>query len=147
MSELRGASILVAVSAVFLLAPTPGAMGGCGKTAEEMSASGYARARKITDCGRCTECGVQSDRCVRACNERLAPEIALPATCRPLLHDGVVCIRAINAASCAAFASYVDERAPVTPSECAFCLVPPPSPPGSFVSEAGADGGDAEAGP
>ncbi len=143
MRERRATVAVVIVSAVFLAAPTPGDVGACGKTAQEMSSASFAAARKRADCAGCTACGIVSDRCVRACNEKLPPEIALPPTCRPLIHDGEVCLRAINDAPCDRFATYVDEFAPATPSECTFCLVPPPPPPGSFAGPDAGDGGEA----
>ena len=137
-------SILVAVlAALAVLAPTPGDTGGCGTAVVEMSSAGYGNARKLADCARCKECNIGSERCARACNRSVPPEFALPPTCRPLLHDGQVCLRAIYAASCADFATYVDENAPVTPSECGFCQVPPPPADGTFGGVDAGDDGDA----
>ena len=56
-------------------------------------------------------------------NER---DVFIPQTCRPLLHDGEVCLRALNAASCSDYATFVDDDAPALPSECEFCRIPPP---------------------
>jgi hypothetical protein len=132
----RPLTLAVIALGVLLMAPTVGDTGGCGRTATELEDDRYANARKIEDCQRCQECGIETARCGRACDPKALPEIALPATCRPLYHDGEVCLRALAAASCETFATYVDDEAPASPSECNFCRVAPPAPPSGF-----ADGG------
>ena len=127
----RGVSFVVAVLGVLLMAPTVGDTGGCGRTVSELDRDRYANARKLEDCQRCQECGLTTARCGRACDPAQAPEIALPLTCSPLYHDGEVCLRALGAASCDTYATYVDDDAPATPSECDFCQVPPPPPAGT----------------
>jgi hypothetical protein len=109
------------------MAPTVGDTGGCGRTATELDRDKYANARKIQDCERCKECAIDTVRCERACEPTALPEIALPPTCRPLYHDGEVCLRALAAASCETYATYVDDEAAATPTECDFCQVPPPT--------------------
>ena len=128
----RGHSALLVALAVLLMAPPVGDTGGCGRTATELGRDRYANARKRQDCARCAECGIGTARCERASDPRELPEIVLPSTCRPLLHDGEVCLRALAAASCETFASYVDDDAPATPTECEFCIVPPEAPPPAF---------------
>lgn len=128
--------LVVAALGVLLMAPTVGDTGGCGRTATALERDRYANGRKLQDCERCQECGIGTARCERACDPTQLPEIALPATCQPLLHDGEVCLRALAAASCDTFATYVDDVAPATPTECDFCQVPPEAPAGAF-----ADGG------
>lgn len=127
---------VVALLALLCMAPTPGDVGGCGSEVEALDPTAFAFARKDEDCRRCTECGISSARCERACDPASSPETVIPATCLPLHHDGVVCLRALRAASCSAYATYVDEHAPVTPSECAFCRVAPTAPPPSFARDA-----------
>lgn len=148
----RALGLVVMVLAALLMAPTVGDTGGCGRTATDLDRDRYANARKLQDCERCRECGVTTARCVSACDPKQLPEIVLPATCRPVYHDGEVCLRALAAASCATYATYVDDDAPATPTECDFCRVPPPAPPPAFVDaapigEGGAgEGGAGEAG-
>ncbi len=125
MIRVRGLKLSIIVLAALLMAPTVGDTGACGRTATELDRDRYASARKLQDCEKCRECGVENERCARACDPKVLPEIVLPATCRPLYHDGVVCLRALEAASCDRFAAYVDDDAPETPSECAFCRVAP----------------------
>lgn len=127
-----GLRLAVGVLAVLSMAPTAGDVGGCGTTAKALDRGVYGEARKDLDCQRCEECGVANARCARACDPKSAPEIVLPVTCRPLYRDGEVCLRAIAAASCDTFETYVDEVAPAVPSECDFCKVPPEAPPPSF---------------
>lgn len=133
----RGLSVVIAVLGALLMAPTVGDTGGCGRTATELERDRYESARKLQDCERCEECGITTARCERACDPLQLPEIELPATCSPLYHDGAVCLRALAAAACDTFASYVDDESPTTPSECEFCLVPPEAPPPAFQAEGG----------
>lgn len=145
-SRSRLLALAVAVLGVLLMAPTPGDTGGCGRTATELDGDRYASARKQQDCTRCEECELTTARCVRACDPKQLPELELPATCRPLLHDGAVCLRALAAASCEKFATYVED-APANPTECDFCQVAPRAPApafgdgGSRVSAPSGEGG------
>lgn len=142
----RALSLVCAVLGVLLMAPTVGDTGGCGRTIRELDRDRYANARKLEDCERCQECSIDTIRCQHACDPKIAPEIALPPTCQPLFHDGEVCLRALGAASCDDYATYVDDDAPSTPSECDFCLVPPP-PPATPPPAFGDSGMIAETGP
>jgi hypothetical protein len=120
------------------MAPTVGDVGGCGRQATELDGEDFAYARKEEDCERCEECAITTERCRRACDESRLPDVALPSTCRPVRRDGEVCLRALRAASCETFASYVDDVAPRTPSECEFCRVASePPPPPSLAADAG----------
>ncbi len=128
----RALTLVTAALGVLLMAPTVGDTGGCGRTVSELDHDRYENARKIEDCQRCQECGVESERCLRACDPKALPEIILPDTCRPLYHDGEVCLRAVAAVSCSTFATYVDDFAPASPGECNFCRVGPPEAPPGF---------------
>lgn len=123
-----GLTLVVAFLGVLSMAPTPGDVGGCGTDATYLDKTAFGEARKEQDCARCTACGIANERCTRACDPSTAPDVVLPALCRPFFHDGVVCLRALDAASCDAFRGYVDDVAPSLPSECAFCRGPEPSP-------------------
>lgn len=130
---------LVATALLFLVfgsGPAVGDVGGCGATATELDEVKFANARKTIDCRRCGECAIAADHCVRACDAVAPSDVSFPKTCRPLLHDGEVCLRALLAASCSAYASYVDDIAPAVPSECDFCQVGP-APAGSLKGAAG----------
>lgn len=123
----RASVLLLSVLGVLLMAPTVGDTGGCGRTATDLDRERYTYARKREDCRHCAECDLSTPRCQRACDSNALPDILLPATCRPLYHDGEVCLRAVMAADCETFATFVDETAPVNPSECDFCRLADPS--------------------
>lgn len=131
--------LVVVLLAVLCMAPTVGDVGGCGREATELDADDMAVARKDEDCERCRECRLSSERCRRACDPNALPDVDLPATCRPVRHDGEVCLRALHAASCDTYASYVDDVAPATPTECQFCRVAPAPPEPALARDAGGD--------
>jgi hypothetical protein len=122
-------ALVVVVLALLCLAPTPGDVGGCGAETIAIDADVFAVARKDLDCERCEECGLSAPRCARACDPSRAPDTFLPSTCYALRHDGEVCLRALAAASCSTYATYVEEISPATPSECQFCEVSGTAPP------------------
>lgn len=118
----RGDLIVVAFVAVVLCAaPTVGDVGGCGVQATSLDQRSFAAARKRVDCQRCNDCNLQTQTCKAACNPAAPGDVVWPSTCLPLLHDGDVCIRALQAASCSSYASFVDDTAPTEPTECDFC--------------------------
>ena len=106
---------------VFGTGPSVGDVGACGKTATDLDEAAFRHGRKVVDCRRCQDCGLTTARCTRACDPNDRSDVAFPPTCRPLYHDGEVCLRALLAASCSDYAGYVDDGAPEVPSECAFC--------------------------
>jgi hypothetical protein len=113
--------VLAIATLLFVAAPTVGDVGGCGRTASDLDPALFARARKVIDCSRCGECGFASDHCARACDTSKQSDVVFPPTCHPLLHDGEACIRALKAAPCGDYGSYVDDLSPSVPSECDFC--------------------------
>jgi hypothetical protein len=116
--ELGFAAVL---ALVFGAAPTVGDIGSCGDQATALEPSLFDAERKAIDCKRCTECGLTGKTCTDACNPSVAGDYGWPSTCFPLQRDGVVCIDALEAASCSDYASYVSDAAPTEPSECDFC--------------------------
>lgn len=126
----------LAALAVLCMAPTAGDVGGCGAVVTEMDREQFAFDRKELDCRRCGECALASGRCGRACDPAAPPDTTLPDTCRPLSRDAVVCLRALAAASCDAFASYVADVAPALPTECEFCKFVPEAPSAPFAVDA-----------
>jgi len=133
----------VVLFAVLCLAPTAGDVGSCSAETTLLDVPAFAAAKKARDCSRCRDCALDTARCRNACDPRASPETTIPSTCLPLDHDGDVCLRALAAASCDAYAGYVDDT-PNIPSECAFCRAPPP-PPTGFTVDASAP--PQEAGP
>lgn len=114
-------SVVVIALAPLIMAPTVGDVGGCGAEAQTLDLASFGEARKNEDCEHCSSCGIGSARCERACDPAMPPDVHVPETCRPLLHDGEVCIRALHAAPCDKWLGYVDDVAPTAPSECEFC--------------------------
>lgn len=104
----------------FCAAPVPGDVGGCNQPAVPLDAGAFFAAKQAVDCERCTECGLANSTCERAC---VAGPVALAFTegCVPLVHDGEVCLRALEAGSCDDYASFVRDQGPSTPTECDFC--------------------------
>ena len=132
---------IVVLLALLCMAPTAGDVGGCGTEVTALDPEVFALARKDEDCRRCGECELRTARCVRACDATKPTETTIPSTCEPIQHDGEVCLRALRAASCSAFSTYVDDVAPATPSECEFCKVAPTGASPGFVLDGGGDGG------
>ncbi len=131
MSVRRRELALCAVLAlVFGAAPTVGDVGSCGDQASSLDLATFRAERKAVDCARCTQCGLTTSACAAACNPRAPSTVSWPSTCYPLQHDGVVCIDALEAASCADYASYVSDDAPTLPTECDFCHLFPETGPG-----------------
>ena len=119
----RELALVAFLLVVFVAAPTPGDIGGCGQQATSLNEATFVAARKEVDCQRCTDCGLTTKRCTDACNPQSAPDEAFPTTCHPLYHDGEVCLDALLAASCSDYATYVADVDPATPTECEFCLL------------------------
>lgn len=120
-SDLLAAALLASL----LAAPTVGDVGTCGKAATDLDPGAFASARKTIDCRRCTQCRIATRTCANACDPAAPSNAGLSPTCRPLRHDGDVCVRALQAASCDDYATFVDDVAPATPTECDFCRLVP----------------------
>jgi hypothetical protein len=114
-----------ALALVFGAAPTVGDIGSCGQAVTELDQRTFATARKNLDCQRCFECALTDQTCVSACDPNAPSNVGWPVTCRPLRHDGEVCLRALQAATCRAYTGYVDDTGPTLPTECDFCHVIP----------------------
>ncbi|MDP9035410.1 MAG: hypothetical protein M3O50_11440 [Myxococcota bacterium] len=126
MSIRRGELAFAAVLALaFGAGPTVGDIGSCGRGATELARVSFEQARKNVDCRRCSGCGLTTQTCRSECDADASTRIAWPSTCRPLQHDGEACLRALEAAGCTDYASFVDDFAPTLPTECDFCHVLP----------------------
>ena len=112
---------LALVVLLFCTAPTPGDIGGCGQSPDILDASTFFGNKKRIDCNRCEDCGLVSATCVKACDDNQPFDSSFPTDCVPLVHDGEVCLRALQHASCSDYQGYVDDNAPTTASECDFC--------------------------
>lgn len=116
----RGELVRLALVALFFLAaPTAGDIGGCSQIAEDLDPAKFFDAKQRLDCVRCMECHFDTDTCTRACGEAVNP--GFPDGCYPLVHDGEVCLDALEAASCDDYTSYVADQGSTVPTECDFC--------------------------
>jgi hypothetical protein len=108
------------VALLFLAAPTAGDIGSCNQPLNDLDAAKFFAAKQGVDCERCTECGLMSHVCKRAC--AAAPVAGtFPHGCDPLEHDGEVCLDALLAASCVDYQGYVADQGATVPTECDFC--------------------------
>ncbi|APR78138.1 Hypothetical protein A7982_03485 [Minicystis rosea] len=122
----RGELVRLAVVAVFFLAaPTAGDIGSCNQKASDLDAAKFFGAKQTIDCQRCTECTelLDSPACQAACGQ--AVPLSFPTGCYPLVHDGEVCLNALQVASCDDYRFYIlgytgDPNATI-PTECDFC--------------------------
>jgi len=122
----RGRLALAAVALLFCTAPTPGDVGGCGQKPAELDPEVFYERKANVDCQRCQECGIRSVACNTACQFPERYPHAFADRCLPLVHDGEVCLRALQYASCSDYEGYQSDVLPSTPSECNFCPEPAP---------------------
>lgn len=115
----RGSRAAWLVGVGLCLAPAPGDIGGCGQTARDLDPDAFFRSKQSIECSRCSECGLSTPACERACEGEAVPS-EFPPGCYPLVHDGTVCLRALTQASCSDYRRVVGEPQQV-PSECNFC--------------------------
>jgi hypothetical protein len=104
----------------FCAAPTPGDIGGCGQEAQELDPRTFFWSLQESQCEQCRDCGIETAACDRACGEVLL-QSEFPPNCVPLVHDGEVCLRALQQASCSDSREYVSDTDPSIPPECNFC--------------------------
>jgi hypothetical protein len=102
----------------------PGDIGGCGQGGDALEARQFFARKRAIECQRCAACGLESEACEGACEAESATTESFPEGCVPLVHDGEVCLRALESARCRSFATFVADQAPRMPTECDFC---PPS--------------------
>ena len=116
----RALAVTSVLALVFGVGATVGDIGSCGKSPSDLDPASFSRARNTVDCDRCTECGLTTARCAAACSDA-GPNETFPPNCAPLYQDGIVCLRALLAASCSDYASYVSDSERLVPTECQFC--------------------------
>lgn len=107
------------VALLFTAAPVAGDIGSCGQEAVDLDAQKFFMAKDEIDCRRCTECGIATALCDAACDPGVLTEF-LPG-CYPLVHDGEVCLNALEAASCGDYTAYMADSGGFVPTECNFC--------------------------
>lgn len=108
------------IALAFCAAPVPGDVGGCGQTAQPLDPQIFFSSLQDAECKQCRECGVGSAACGRACGAALV-QSEFPKDCEPLVHDGEVCLRAVEHASCSNVREYMSDGSPSIPTECNFC--------------------------
>jgi hypothetical protein len=120
--------VFMALAALACLAPTPGDIGGCGAPARNLDAPRFFAVKQKFDCQGCHRCGLLTEACAVACRGGLtatdggdAQAPLFPELCYPLVHDGQVCLRALEAASCDEYRRYMADVEPEVPTECNFC--------------------------
>jgi hypothetical protein len=102
------------------LAPVAGDVGSCGSPAVDLDPAKFFALEYGIQCKKCLGCGIDTARCAELCAG--PPEgAAFPLACFPTVHDGEVCIRALDAAGCDEMALYVADEGAVIASECDFC--------------------------
>jgi hypothetical protein len=112
--------VLGFVALAFCAAPVPGDVGGCGQPAKQLDPEAFFYSLQANECEQCRDCDVTSMACERACGAGLVQD-EFPKDCVPLVHDGEVCLRAIQSASCSDIRAFMSDRDPTIPTECNFC--------------------------
>jgi hypothetical protein len=108
------------IALAFCAAPVPGDVGGCGQEVQELDRETFFWSLQRIECDHCRECGLSTDACQRACGDVLV-QSEFPENCLPLVHDGEVCLRALNDGSCDDYRGYMSDSDPSIPTECNFC--------------------------
>jgi hypothetical protein len=108
------------VLAALCAAPTPGDIGGCGQHAQPLDSQTFFELKRERDCQKCTECQFTTEYCKSVCSADYELP-TLPEGCVPLVHDGEVCLDALEAAGCDEYRDYVSDQGRLAPSECQFC--------------------------
>jgi len=108
------------IALAFCAAPVPGDVGGCGQAPQELDPPTFFWSKQSIECEHCQSCELDSAACTRACGNVLV-QSDFPEGCTPLVHDGEVCLRALDGAGCSDFRAYMSDREPSIPTECNFC--------------------------
>ena len=114
--------VLGLVALLFCAGPVPGDVGGCGQEAQELDPATFFWTKQDIECRRCGECAIETRACERACGDVLV-QSSFPQDCVPLVHDGEVCLRALDDGTCGDYEGYMSDGAPTAPTECNFCPV------------------------
>ena len=118
----RGGLSSAAAIALALLAgaPTAGDLGSCGQDPVLLDQTKFFQQKEAIDCLHCTDCAIFTHACDKACDKKL-DVVPFPKDCFPLVHDGEVCLHALDAASCSDYQSFVADQGSTVPTECDFC--------------------------
>lgn len=107
-------------AAIVAAAPTAGDLGSCGQEVVVLDHDKFFAAKEVIECSQCDACILDTNACKRACDDKL-DQVPFPVDCFPLVHDGEVCLRKLDASSCGDFASFVADEGATIPTECNFC--------------------------
>jgi len=119
MIDRRRVLFAIVVS-TFVAAPTVGDIGSCGAPVQPLDATRFFDQRLRLTCAHCQSCGLGTAACTIACDPATPRPTDFPTGCHPVVHDGDVCLNALDALSCSAFADFVSSS-PIVPTECDFC--------------------------
>jgi hypothetical protein len=108
------------IALAFCAAPVPGDVGGCGQRPDQLDPPTFFWSEQLVECDHCKSCELSSAACTRACGDVLV-QSDFPKDCAPLVHDGEVCLRALDDGSCSDFREYMSDSEPTIPTECNFC--------------------------
>ena len=108
------------IALAFGAAPVPGDVGGCGQDPQELDPETFFWSLQGTECDHCRQCQLETAACARACGDVIV-QTDFPKDCVPLVHDGEVCLRALQDGSCDDYREYMSDSAPSIPTECNFC--------------------------
>lgn len=111
---------LMLVALFFLAAPTAGDIGSCNQRDDDLDPARFFAEKQTIDCQRCLECKLVTKLCGDACQIKTLTG-DFPPGCFPLVHDGEVCLHALQSASCKSYAGYVADEGATIPTECDFC--------------------------
>ena len=118
MTALR--RLVTTLMLLLCAAPTAGDIGSCGQTAEDLDPIKFFARKGGIDLAKCDECGFAGATCSARRDGQLEAT-AFAEGCYPLVHDGEVCLRALEHADCDEYGQYVRDDAPTVPTECNFC--------------------------
>jgi hypothetical protein len=124
----RSGVVRLVFAFVFLLcaAPTPGDIGGCGQRVQPLGAEPFYESKKKIDCAKCGECSFSTNFCKTACDPDEAVPENFPEGCDPIVHDGEVCLNALEASGCDDYEAFVKDEGRQAPNECRFCPMESP---------------------
>jgi hypothetical protein len=108
------------IALAFCAAPVPGDVGGCGQAAKQLDPEAFFWNLQDRECQQCRACDVTTSACERACGTTLV-QSEFPKDCVPLVHDGEVCLRAIEQSGCSDVRDFMSDSSPSIPTECNFC--------------------------
>lgn len=118
--HLKRRTVPLLVLLALAMAPTAGNIGSCGQEAILLGDEEFFAAKQSVDCVSCTECGLATLACQRACADE--PVVgSFPEGCAPLVHDGEVCLDALSASSCDEYTRFMADQGATIPTECNFC--------------------------